>query len=430
MAEHDTDHGQHNGINDLHAHSERNAWSSPGPAAFDFRSDVVTTPTPSMLRAIANCTLLDDVFAEDPTTTSLESHIASLTNHPAALLVLSGTMGNQLCIRTHLLQPPHSLLADARSHIYEWEAGGIASLSGAFPISVRPANAHHLTLPDVIKHAVLPTAKNPTLNIHRAPTRLIVLENTLDGTILPLAAARAIAAWARAQSPPIAMHCDGARLWEAVAAGGAGAGSLRDYAACFDSLSLCFSKGLGAPVGSVIVGSAAFIARARHVRKALGGGVRQAGVIAAPARVAVDETFLGGKLQGSHGLAKEVGGMWVGKGGVLRGQVETNMVWVDLEASGVDAEEWVRVGVEEGVKLSGGRVVVHYQVGAEGVRRLGRVMDRVLEGAREKNDKRKRKTISDDHDAAAAAEEGKKYEEKRAVKRVAREIKEQGRGME
>ncbi|KAL9008268.1 MAG: hypothetical protein Q9173_006590, partial [Seirophora scorigena] len=306
MAEHHTDHSQHNGINGLHTHSERNAWSSPGPAAFDFRSmlpsssqdptsadetnhagDVVTTPTPSMLRAIANCTLLDDVFAEDPTTTSLESHIASLTNHPAALLVLSGTMGNQLCIRTHLLQPPHSLLADARSHIYEWEAGGIASLSGAFPISVRPSNAHHLTLPDIVQHAVLPAAANPTLNIHRAPTRLIVLENTLDGSILPLAVARAIAAWARAQSPPIATHCDGARLWEAVAAG---AGSLHEYAACFDSLSLCFSKGLGAPVGSVIVGSEAFIARARHVRKALGGGVRQAGVIAAPARVAVDET--------------------------------------------------------------------------------------------------------------------------------------------
>ncbi|KAI4112485.1 MAG: hypothetical protein LQ345_006373 [Seirophora villosa] len=468
MAEHDTDHGQHNGINGLHTHSERNAWSSPGPAAFDFRSmlpprplshapqdlripptklnhtgDVVTTPTPSMLRAIANCTLLDDVFAEDPTTTSLESHIASLTNHPAALLVLSGTMGNQLCIRTHLLQPPHSLLADARSHIYEWEAGGIASLSGAFPISVRPSNGHHLTLPDIIQHAVLPST-NPTLNIHRAPTRLIVLENTLDGTILPLAAARAIAAWARAQSPPIATHCDGARLWEAVAAAG-GAGSLRDYAACFDSLSLCFSKGLGAPVGSVVVGSEAFIARARHVRKALGGGVRQAGVIAAPARVAVDETFLGGKLQGSHVLAREVGGMWAGKGGVLRGQVETNMVWVDLEASGVDAEEWVRVGVEEGVKLSGGRVVVHYQVGAEGVRRLGRVMDRVLEGGREeggrekndarekngateKNDKRKRKTI---RDADAEKEEKEENpEEKRNVKRVARAIKEQGDGME
>ncbi|KAI4240456.1 MAG: hypothetical protein LQ352_007633, partial [Teloschistes flavicans] len=237
-----------------------------------------------MLASIQSCTLLDDVFAEDPTTQSLESHIASLTGHPAALLVLSGTMGNQLSIRTHLTQPPHSVLADSRSHIYQWEAGGIASLSGAFPIQVVPANGHHLTLQDVQKHAVLDD------NIHHCPTTLISLENTLNGTILPLSDCQDISQWARAQSPPITMHLDGARIWEAVAAG---AGSLEDYCKCFDSVSLCFSKGLGAPIGSIIVGSPRFIARARHIRKALGGGLRQSGVIAAPARVAVDETFLG-----------------------------------------------------------------------------------------------------------------------------------------
>ncbi|KAL8689706.1 MAG: hypothetical protein Q9218_004687, partial [Villophora microphyllina] len=277
---------EQNGANGTHASSSGvpNSWSSPGTAAFDFRSDVVTTPTPSMLVSIQSCTLLDDVFAEDPTTQSLESHIAALTGHPAALLVLSGTMGNQLSIRTHLTQPPHSVLADYRSHIYQWEAGGIASLSGAFPIQVIPSNGHHITLDDVKKHAVLDD------NVHHCPTTLISLENTLNGTILPLSNCQEISHWARAQNPPLKMHLDGARLWEAVAAG---AGTLKDYCACFDSISLCFSKGLGAPIGSIIVGSPPFVARARHIRKSLGGGLRQSGVIAAPARVAVDETFLG-----------------------------------------------------------------------------------------------------------------------------------------
>ncbi|KAL8814117.1 MAG: hypothetical protein Q9223_006634, partial [Gallowayella weberi] len=255
-----------------------------------------------MLAAIQRCSLLDDVFAEDPTTISLESYISSLTGHPAALLVTSGTMGNQVCIRSHMTHPPHSILADHRSHIYQWEAGGISSLTGAFPIQVIPANGFHLTLEDVKKHAVTDD------DVHHAPTTLISLENTLNGSILPLNACRAISSFARAHN--IKLHLDGARLWEAVAAG---AGSLEEYCACFDSISLCFSKGLGAPVGSIVVGSKGFIKRARHVRKSLGGGLRQSGIIAAPARVAVDETFLSGKLRDSHRTAKVVGGMWEDK---------------------------------------------------------------------------------------------------------------------
>ncbi|KAL8933065.1 MAG: hypothetical protein Q9211_005982, partial [Gyalolechia sp. 1 TL-2023] len=262
-----------------------------------------------MLQAIANCTLLDDVFVEDPTTQSLESDIAHLTGHESALLVLSGTMGNQLAIRTNMTQPPHSILADSRSHIYEWEAGGIASLSGAFPILVEPKNGRHLTLADVKGRVCLDG------NVHHAPTTLISLENTLNGSILPLCEAQAISRWARSQTPALKLHLDGARLWEAVAAG---AGSLKDYCVCFDSVSLCFSKGLGAPIGSIIVGSSAFIARARHIRKSIGGGLRQAGVIAAPARVAVEETFLGGKLKASHEVAMRVGRMWEERGGKLK----------------------------------------------------------------------------------------------------------------
>ncbi|KAL8799936.1 MAG: hypothetical protein Q9182_005524 [Xanthomendoza sp. 2 TL-2023] len=385
MAEHDMAYGEPHGNGS--ESKDGIAWSSPGPAAFDFRSDVVTTPTPAMLAAIQQCSLLDDVFAEDPTTISLESYISSLTGHPAALLVTSGTMGNQVCIRSHMTQPPHSILADQRSHIYQWEAGGVSTLTGAFPIQVAPANGHHLTLEDVKKHAVTDD------NVHHAPTTLISLENTLNGSILPLNACRAISSFAHAHN--IKLHLDGARHWEAVAAG---AGSLADYCDCFDSVSLCFSKGLGAPVGSIVVGSKAFIKKARHVRKSLGGGLRQSGVIAAPARVAVDETFQSGKLQGSHCRARVVGRMWEDKGGTLGYEVESNMVWLDLEAAECTNEDFVVMGVEEGVKVRGGRLVVHYQIGEEGVRRLERVMDRVLE---KKEGKRKRKEHGEGDDEGA-----------------------------
>ena len=168
---------------------------------------------------------------------------------------------------------------------------------------------------------------------------------------------------------------DGARLWEAVAAG---AGSLKEYCALFDSVSLCFSKGLGAPIGSIIVGSQAFIKRARHIRKAMGGGMRQTGIIAAPARVAVDETYLGGKLAATHQRAREIAHLWEKKGGRLQRQCESNMVWFDLAAAGTTKERFVEIGVEHGVRFLGGRLVVHYQIGPDAVKRLVKVMDAVL----------------------------------------------------
>jgi len=333
-----------------------------------------------MLTAIAQTSLLDDVFLEDPTTLSLESHLAALTTHPAALLVLSGTMGNQLALRTHLTQPPHAILCDHRAHILTYEAGGVASLTGALVTGVVPQNTHHLTLADVQKHAVLSD------DVHACPTRVISLENTLNGTVLPLADARAITAWARANG--IRTHLDGARLWEAVVAG---AGSLDEYCACFDSVSLCFSKGLGAPIGSILVGDEAFVKRARWVRKSVGGGLRQAGVISAAARVSVDETFgagvrgAGGKLRASHEQARRVADMWMRRGGRLSFPVETNMVWLDLAEAGCEVKDFVAVGVREGVKVLGGRLVVHYQISEEAVGRLRRVMDGVLKREGEAN---------------------------------------------
>ena len=141
---------------------------------------------------------------------------------------------------------------------------------------------------------------------------------------------------------------------------------------------MCFSKGLGAPIGSIITASRAFVERARHIRKGLGGGIRQAGVITASARISVDETFLGDKLAATHRRARAIADMWQGKGGKLTQATETNMVWLDLDAAGVSREEFVEAGLKEGVRFLGGRVVVDYQVSEEAVRRLESVMDAVL----------------------------------------------------
>lgn len=324
-----------------------------------------------MLAAIASTTLLDDVMdgGSDPTTNSLESMIAEMTNKEAALLVCSGTMGNQVAIRTHLTTPPHSVLTDHRSHIIEWEAGGVAALCGALVKGIVPANGNYLTLEDIQEHAVISD------DVHACPTRLISLENTLGGVITPLAECQRIAAWAREHN--IILHLDGARLWEAVAAE---AGTLKEYSDCFDSISLCFSKGLGAPIGSIIVGSNAFRTRARHIRKMIGGGMRQAGVVTAPARVAVEDTFLGGKLKASHVRARQIADLWEGYGGKLTAPTETNMVWFDLKAAGTDAKAFIEAGEKVGLRLMGGRLVVHYQIGDEAVRRLEDLMQVVLKG--------------------------------------------------
>lgn len=346
------------------------AWgSAKNPAAYDFRSDVHTTPTASMLDAIAQCSLLDDVSMEDPTTISLERFIADLTGKEAALLVLSGTMGNQVALRAHLTAPPHAILCDRRGHIIQYEAGGVASLSQAMVQPIDAQNKKYITLEEVAAHAVVSS------DVHACPTRVISLENTLNGTIMPLTEVRRIAAFAREHR--ITMHLDGARLWEAVAAG---AGSLKEFCAEFDSVSLCFSKGLGAPIGSIVVGSKAFVARARWVRKAIGGGLRQAGVVAAPARVAVEETFLGGKLATSHENAKRISKLWTDLGGKTSYPVDTNMAWLDMEASGVELNRFIELGERYGVVVRGGRLVVHYQIGEDAIRRLGQLFRHVLKG--------------------------------------------------
>ena len=350
--------------------STETAWQQPSSSAFDFRSryllravttlfndlpgDGGTTATPAMLQAVINARL-DDSWNEGGMT-SLESHVAHLTGRACSLLVVSGTMGNQLAFRTHLTQPPMAVLMDSRSHTLENEAGGIATLSGALVQPVMPSNGVYLTLEDIKKHIVLAEDQCS------CPTRVIHLENTLGGTIMPLEETRRISEFARTEG--VKVHCDGARLWDAVAAG---AGSLTDFCALYDSVSLCFTKGLGASVGSILVGEREFIKRAKWLRKSIGGSMRQPGIVAAAARAALDEAFGADPtgeqslLKRAHAHAARIATSWQSFGGKLTLPAQTNMVWLDLEAAGLNILQWEQLGREHGLKLRGPRLVTHYR---------------------------------------------------------------------
>ncbi|MBL8799436.1 MAG: low-specificity L-threonine aldolase [Planctomycetia bacterium] len=243
----------------------------------DLRSDTVTRPTAAMRAAMNHAEVGDDVFSEDPTVNRLEERVARLLGKEAALFVPSGTMSNQIGIKAHTV-PGDELLCEASCHIYLYEVGGAAVLSG---VTCRTFEGQHGIL-DVnqLEGCVRP------VNDHLVRTRLICLENTHNrggGRIYPLAKIQAISAWAKRNN--LIMHLDGARLWNAVVATGIPA---ETWAKCFDTVSVCFSKGLGAPVGSALCGPKEFITRARKVRKLFGGGMRQAGVIAAGALFALE----------------------------------------------------------------------------------------------------------------------------------------------
>ncbi|OKO94679.1 hypothetical protein PENSUB_11517 [Penicillium subrubescens] len=234
--------------------------------------------TVSTSQAILNAsTFGDDIYDErgDPSVKALQDKIARMTGKEAALFVPSGTMGNQICLRAHLHQPPHTILLDYPAHVQCWETGAIPLLSQATVTGVEPKNGVHLTLGDVRDRIVLED------NYHFPPTRIVSLENTLSGTILPLKDAQEISRYVRSVPvppgrTPIAMHLDGARLWEGVTAEGV---DIKDYLECFDTASLCLSKGIGAPMGSMIVGSKKLIDRAVWFRKMFGGATRQVRLI-------------------------------------------------------------------------------------------------------------------------------------------------------
>lgn len=291
----------------------------------------------------------EEIFNQSAITTKLEQRVASLFGKPASLFVLSGTMGNILSLRALLQQPPHSVLCDARSHVQNSEAGGIASLAGAMTVPVHPSNGLYLTLADIEANAVLSD------DVHRCPTRVIVLENTIHGVAVPLEVMREISRFARDNG--IRVHLDGTRLWNVCDDEAA----LKEHAAEVDSLTVCFSKSLGAPVGSFIVGEEALVRHARHTRKLVGGGIRQTGVLTAMADVALDEVYFGGKLKVGNTFAARLADKWRSLGGLLKLPRDTNMLWLDLKHRGLSKEDWAEATRNEGLPALDERVVCHYR---------------------------------------------------------------------
>lgn len=314
----------------------------------------------------------DDVYSEDGPTNSLESYVGELTGLQNAVFVLSGTMGNQIALRCHLAQPPYSVICGRQSHVYEWECGMTSMFSHALMIPVIPSSESraYLTLEDIIPNIVLDDG-----DIHGAPTKVIALENTVLGRVMPVEEVRKISEYARERG--IKVHLDGARLWNACytsttpaatpAQAVEGAKSLlRAYCASVDSVTLCFSKSLGAPCGSILLSKTpSFISRARHFRKALGGGLRQLGVLTSPARVAIDHVFLSGEhIPRANAIAKRLEDSWKSMGGQVQAGLsqETNFVWLNLNKIGVKDEEFVKIAKEEGVTVGyDGRLATHYR---------------------------------------------------------------------
>lgn len=320
-----------------------------------FISDTISVPTPEMYTYAVNATLGDDVYNE-PTMLALEAHMAKVSGKEAALFMPSGTMSNQIALRTHLKQPPYTILCDHRAHIYKYEAGGSAFHSGAAVTPVIPANGHHLTLPDVQANAILSD------DIHIAPTEVISLENTLNGTIFPQEEIIAISKWAHAND--VKMHLDGARIWHVAAETGT---SLDELCQPFDTVSLCFSKGLGAPIGSCLVGPAAFIKKARWFRKLFGGGMRQTGILAGAAAYALTHNFP--KLTETHALAQTLEAGLKEIGVRITSGAETCMVFYDPSTVGITYDEIADRAseLEEPLVLGGSRLVVHIQTTPEAV---------------------------------------------------------------
>jgi threonine aldolase len=286
----------------------------------DLRSDTVTRPTPGMRAAMQAAEVGDDVFREDPTVNRLEERVAALLGKEAAVYVPSGTMSNQIGIRAHT-QPGDEMLCEAGCHIYNFEAGGPAVLSG---VTCRTIEGDFGIL-DVSQLE----GKIRPLSDHATRTRLVCLENTHNrggGRIYPLEKIAAISAWAR--DAGLLRHLDGARLWNAVVATGIPAAT---WASHFDSVSVCFSKGLGAPVGSALAGPRDFIARARRSRKLFGGGMRQAGMIAAAALYALDHHVE--RLAEDHKNAQVIAAGIADTPGLRLSppEVQTNLVWFAID---------------------------------------------------------------------------------------------------
>jgi threonine aldolase len=326
----------------------------------DLRSDTVTLPTPEMRRAIAEAPLGDDVYGEDPTINRLEALAAERVGKEAAVLVVSGTMGNLCAMLAHCARGQEALIGD-ESHIYHYEAGGASVLGGIalHPIATAPSGELPL---DALACAIR-DVEDP----HEAITRLICLENTHNrcgGVVLSPEYMRAIQRFA--QERGLLVHLDGARLFNAAIALNVDA---REITRHVDSVQFCLSKGLAAPVGSILAGDAAFIARARRVRKLVGGGMRQAGIIAAAGIVALQQMVE--RLAEDHANARLLANGLASfpQIAIDLGTVQSDIVIFRLRAGYGTPEAFARAVAERGLLIGGIgrgyiRAVTHYGIDA------------------------------------------------------------------
>lgn len=339
--------------------------------SLDIRSDTVTTPSRAMREAMANAAVGDDVLDGDPTVRQLELHVAELLGKERALFFPSGSMANVTAIALHTT-PGTEILVDADAHILEGEIAAAAGICGVQVLPVRGATA-------VFTAADL-RATIRTPSIHSPEPSLVCIENTHNGAggvITPLAEMRAVADVAREHHLPV--HLDGARLWNASAASGT---SLRAFAAVVDTVMVSFSKGLGAPVGAALAGTAQQMERAHRIRKRLGGGMRQSGIIAAGALYALQHNL--GRLVEDHAAAREFAALVDGAGGARVVPPDTNIIMVDLPEP--RAFEMVARAEEQGVRLTAWhqsriRAVTHLDAPVVAVREAGRILRALLEGA-------------------------------------------------
>jgi threonine aldolase len=301
----------------------------------DLRSDTVTRPSDAMRTAAREAEVGDDVYEEDPTVAELEREAADRVGMADALFVPTGTMGNQVAVRTHTNRG-QEVLVDHQSHVYKWEVGGLAQLSS---LQVRTIDADRgIPTPEQIRAAYVEE------DIHRPGTGLLTLENTHNsrgGLAIEPGAIQAAAATAHDLDIPV--HLDGARVFNAAVALGV---PVTDLTASVDTVMFCLSKGLGAPIGSVLAGPSAFIQRARRHRKLLGGGMRQVGIVAAPGLEALGNVD---RLAEDHANARRLADGLGALPGLSVPSPETNIVLVDTTGTGETAEDFLTACEEAGV---------------------------------------------------------------------------------
>ncbi|MCC6764684.1 MAG: low-specificity L-threonine aldolase [Deltaproteobacteria bacterium] len=340
----------------------------------DLRSDTLTKPTAAMRVAMAAAEVGDDVFHEDPTVSALEERAATLAGKDAALFVPSGTMANLIACKLHT-QPGDEVILERTSHLYRYEAGGFAAYAGV-STALLDGERGLLTPAQVDAAIRLP-------DVHQPRSRLLWLENTHNaggGSCWPLDRLAAVVAAGRAHG--LAVHLDGARAWNACVALGV---PLATIAAHVDALSFCFSKGLGCPAGSVLIGDRDFVTEARRVRKQLGGGMRQAGVLAAAALHALEHHI--DRLADDHANARLLADGLDGLAGLrVRRPVETNIVLLDTSGSRRGPMEVVGLLIGEGVRClpmnaTTVRLVTHLDVSRADVEHAVRVARGVLQPA-------------------------------------------------